>query len=229
MRAVRRRPSPNFGARRHGLPPDLVVIHYTGMESCAAALKRLCDPDAAVSAHFLIDESGLVYALVPEEMRAWHAGAGSWGAVTDVNSHSIGIELANTGRRPFAEPQICALEELLFQVIKRWHIPRERVIGHADMAPERKDDPGVYFDWNRLARAGLSVWPEEAQPADGGHAAFFDHARRFGYPDAPGARLLAVFRARFRPFEEGPLDCFDVGIAAQLARRFPVDRADTDT
>ena len=207
----------------------MVVIHYTGMESCAAALERLCDPRAEVSAHYLIDESGGLYALVPEEMRAWHAGAGGWGAVGDVNSRSIGIELANSGRAPFAERQMRALEGVLADVTARWSIPPERVIGHADMAPARKDDPGPYFDWRRLARAGLSVWPEGAEPGDGGMAEFLGHLRRFGYPPAPDARLLGVFRARFRPFVEGPLDPLDLGIAAQLARRFPVDRAGADT
>jgi N-acetylmuramoyl-L-alanine amidase len=138
----------------------MVVIHYTAMESCAAALARLCDPAAEVSAHWLIAEDGRVMALVPEEMRAWHAGAGAWGGVGDVNSRSIGIELANDGAQPFGAPQMAALERLLAGIMARWQVRPERVIGHSDMAPERKRDPGPRFDWRALARAGLSVWPE---------------------------------------------------------------------
>jgi N-acetylmuramoyl-L-alanine amidase len=145
-------PSPNFGARRGGVLPDMVVIHYTGMTDCAGALARLCDPQAQVSAHYLISEAGEVFALVDEAMRAWHAGAGGWGAVRDVNSRSLGIELANTGTAPFPEAQMAALESLLAGIMARWSVPPERVIGHADMAPERKHDPGPVV---RLAQAGV--------------------------------------------------------------------------
>jgi N-acetylmuramoyl-L-alanine amidase len=215
-------PSPNFGERRSGARPDLVVVHYTAMESCAAALERLCDPAAEVSSHYVVSEAGEVLSLVPEEARAWHAGAGSWGAVTDVNSRSIGIELANRGAEPFAAPQMAALERLLAEVITRWEIPPERVIGHSDMAPGRKGDPGARFDWRRLALAGLSVWPEDG-PTD--PAAFGAAARAFGYPDVDDAALLAAVRLRFRPWATGPLDAVDAGIVADLARRFPIDGA----
>jgi N-acetylmuramoyl-L-alanine amidase len=222
-------PSPNFGARRGGVRPDMVVLHYTGMSSCADALERLCDRAAQVSAHYLISETGVVHALVEEDMRAWHAGAGGWGAVRDVNSRSIGIELANTGNAPFPESQMAALEWLLAQVQRRWNVPPERVIGHSDMAPERKDDPGPRFDWRRLARAGLSVWPEAGDgdwPPDA--ATFRAHARAFGYPDAPHEVLLGAFRSRFRPEATGPIGSADVALAADLARRFPVDRTGAD-
>jgi N-acetylmuramoyl-L-alanine amidase len=214
--------SPNFGERRSGALPDLVVIHYTAMPSCAAALDRLCDPQAEVSAHYLISEAGDVLALVPEQARAWHAGAGSWGAVADVNSQSIGIELANDGLQPFAAPQMTALEFLLGGILARWSIPPHRVIGHSDMAPVRKGDPGARFDWRRLARAGLSVWPEAcASAADA--AVFQAAARAFGYPGAPFDALLRAVRLRFRPWAFGPLDGVDMGIVLDLARRFPVD------
>jgi N-acetylmuramoyl-L-alanine amidase len=150
------RPSPNFTERRGGARPSLVVIHYTAMASAEAACARLCDPDAEVSAHYLIDYDGQVTALVDEAMRAWHAGAGAWGAITDVNSHSIGIELQNTGAEPFPEPQMAALEGLLAGVMARWAIGPEGVIGHADCAPGRKVDPGPRFDWARLAFSGLA-------------------------------------------------------------------------
>ena len=112
--------SPNFGERRDGARPSLIVIHYTAMATCAEARARLCDPAAEVSVHWLIAEDGTVEALVAEDMRAWHAGAGAWGAITDVNSHSIGIELANIGDAPFPEPQMAALEALLRDVMARW-------------------------------------------------------------------------------------------------------------
>lgn len=212
-------PSPNFGERRGAEKPDLVVLHYTAMSGAAEALARLCDPAAEVSAHFLISEAGEVFALVAEAQRAWHAGAGSWGGVGDVNSRSIGIELANGGAEPFAEPQMAALEAVLAGVMARHAIRPERVIGHSDMAPERKGDPGRRFDWRRLALQGLSVWPGVVARAKPG--GFVAEARRFGYPDAAPEVLLAAFRLRFRPWAAGPVDAVDAGLAADLARRFP--------
>lgn len=185
------------------------------MASCAAARDRLCDPAAEVSAHYLISEAGEVLSLVAEDMRAWHAGAGSWEGFDDVNSRSIGIELANDGAQPFADAQMRALEGLLAEVMARWAIPPHRVIGHSDMAPGRKSDPGARFDWRRLALAGLSVWPGLAQPGD-----FFADMRCFGYPDVDNDLVLAAFRLRFRPWARGPLDAVDAGMMADLAQRF---------
>ncbi|MFC3182545.1 N-acetylmuramoyl-L-alanine amidase [Cypionkella sinensis] len=198
----------------------MIVIHYTAMATCAEARVRLCDPAFEVSCHWLISEAGAVEGLVPEDQRAWHAGAGEWAGVTDVNSASIGIELANTGRQPFAEPQMAALEALLAGIMARWSIPPHRVIGHSDMAPSRKGDPGARFDWRRLALQGLSVWPD-ARAAD--VAAFWPALRQVGYPEAPEADLLAAFRLRFRPWARGPLDAVDAGLACDLAQRFAVD------
>ncbi len=198
------------------------MLHYTAMAGAADSLARLCDPAAEVSAHYLLAETGEVLPLVPEERRAWHAGAGRWGAVTDVNSRSIGIELQNRGDHPFAAPQMAALERLLDGLLSRWSIPPERVIGHSDLAPARKADPGPRFDWRRLARAGLSVWPQEAE-AD--PAALLPALRAFGYdPALPAELLLRAFRLRFRPWASGPADARDAGMAQDLARRFPVDR-----
>jgi N-acetylmuramoyl-L-alanine amidase len=216
-------PSPNFGERRGGQRPRLIVLHYTAMESAAAALARLCDPAAEVSAHYLIAETGEVLSLVAEEARAWHAGAGAWGGAGDVNSASIGVELANRGAEPFAGAQMAALERLLGQVMARWAIPPEGVIGHSDMAPGRKGDPGARFDWRRLARGGLSVWPEAGVQGD--PARFVADARAFGYPEAAEDVLLAAVRLRFRPWARGALDGVDAGIVADLARRFAVDGA----
>lgn len=214
-------PSPNFGPRREGGRPSLVVIHYTGMATCADARALLCDPQAEVSSHYLISEAGQVEALVAEADRAWHAGVGAWGAITDVNSHSIGIELANPGDAPFPEPQMAALEHLLADILARWSIGPGGVIAHSDMAPGRKRDPGPRFDWQRLARMGLSVWPEAGGGRDADFAA---SARAFGYPDLAPAELLQAFRQRFRPWALGPEDAVDRALAADLARRY---RADT--
>lgn len=210
-------PSPNFGERRGGARVKLVVLHYTAMASCAEALTRLCDPGAEVSAHYLIDADGSVLSLVDEGARAWHAGAGEWQGAGDVNSRSIGIELANTGRDPFAEAQMAALERLLAGVLDRHGLGPEAVIAHSDMAPDRKGDPGPRFDWRRLALQGLSVWPEPSEPGE-----FVADLRAFGYPDAAPETLLTAFRLRFRPWASGPLDATDGALAAGL-RRIAVD------
>jgi N-acetylmuramoyl-L-alanine amidase len=207
------RPSPNCAERRDGLRPSLVVLHYTAMASAEAALDRLCDPAAEVSAHWLIGEGGELFALVPEDLRAWHAGAGTWGRAGDVNSRSIGIELQNDGRSPFPERQMAALEGLLRGVMDRWGIAPRGVIAHSDMAPDRKADPGPRFDWRRLARAGLAVWPEPAPPGD-----FAADLGAFGYPEVAEDLLLAAFRLRFRPWAGGPVDATDRALAAGLAR-----------
>ncbi|MEC3859965.1 N-acetylmuramoyl-L-alanine amidase [Mesobacterium sp. TK19101] len=191
------------------------------MTSAEAARDWLCHTDAQVSAHYVIAEDGRCWQLVAEDQRAWHAGAGQWGAVADVNSRSIGIELANTGSQPFSEPLMAALEALLQEILKRWAIPPWRVIGHSDMALGRKIDPGPRFDWRRLARQGLAVWPAPATAGD-----FLSDARRFGYALAAGQEdaLLAAFRARFRPGAHGPQDAVDAALMADLAARYPVDR-----
>lgn len=227
-------PSPNHGPRRGGAKPDIVVLHYTAMESFEAALARLKDPAAEVSAHYLIAPEGEIRRLVPEEARAWHAGAGGWAGVTDVNSRSIGIEIAHpgplAGDPPYAAPQMRALESLLGGILARHAIPPERVIGHSDMAPARKQDPGIKFDWRRLALTGLSVWLDP-RPAGGcaDAGAFQVAASRLGY-DAPQsgdwcaetAALLAAFRRRFLPGDlDQPPDARAVGHMEALAARWP--------
>ncbi|MEM1344074.1 MAG: N-acetylmuramoyl-L-alanine amidase [Pseudomonadota bacterium] len=212
----------------------MVILHYTAMATAKAALARLCDPMAEVSAHYLIAEDGQIWALVAEDRRAWHAGVAGWGAVRDVNSHSIGIELANPGTHPFAEPQMQALEDLLGAILARWQIAPERVVGHACIAPGRKIDPGPRFDWRRLARAGLAVWldPEEAHTT----ASFHDSARRFGYPlegdgwDESAQAVWQSFTERFLPAHTPPPGApWAVAHLARLAARWPValDRART--
>jgi N-acetylmuramoyl-L-alanine amidase len=220
MRLIRR-PSPNFGPRRDGLRPELVVVHHTAMPTAEVAVARLCDPESEVSAHWLIGEDGTLWALVAEDDRAWHAGVGSWRGRADVNSRSIGVELANPGPLagfpPFPEPQVAALEALLDGIRGRWGIGAAGVIGHADMAPGRKADPGPAFDWRRLALGGRAVWAE-AGAAAGGEAAFLAAAGRFGYPvaEAGPEAVLAAFRLRFRPWATGPVAPEDVGVAEAL-------------
>lgn len=228
--------SPNFNDRRHGGTPDMVVLHHTAMRTARLALDRLCDPAPPdglppVSCHYLISETGQVWQMVNETDRAWHAGQGAWGDVVDVNSHSIGIELANTSHHPFPEPQMVALETLLAGILGRWTIPPERVIGHSDMAPHRKSDPGARFDWMRLALAGLATWAiGEDGSARCSSADFSADLHRIGYrSSAAGGEdqdglMLWAFRLRFRPWAANghtPLEARDCAIARELARLYP--------
>lgn len=222
-------PSPNFGPRKGGALPDIVVIHYTATADTEPARCWLCSPEAEVSAHYLIAPDGSVEQLVDEADRAWHAGAGAWGAVRDVNSRSIGIELVNTGADPFPEPQMAALERVLTGILERWAVPPARVIGHSDLAPGRKIDPGPLFDWGRLARQGLAIsvrapwWRRLLARVD--EDRFLSDLRRAGYTaQAAPEVLLQAFRMRHRPAAEGALARADCALAAELARRYPVDR-----
>lgn len=157
-------PSPNFDERR--TLPDILVLHYTGMQSGQAALERLRDPKAKVSSHYLVEEDGRIFLLVPEERRAWHAGRGSWQGCDDVNGASIGIEIVNPGHefgyREFPQVQIDAVIALIADIRSRWTIPNNRIIAHSDMAPERKEDPGELFPWKQLAGEGHGLWFEPA-------------------------------------------------------------------
>lgn len=214
-------PSPNHGPRVDGKPLDMLILHYTGMRSAAAALDRLCDPDAQVSAHYLIDEDGTVHRLVHERRRAWHAGVAHWRGEKDINSRSIGIELVNPGHefgyRPFPEAQMAALEELAGGIVSHYRIPPLHVLAHSDIAPDRKDDPGELFDWRRLAARGIGAWPEPA-PVDEGdwtHAELRDLLGRIGYGtawadgdgtawdgtawDGAAARTLLAFQRHWNP------------------------------
>lgn len=157
-------PSPNFDARTG--PPDMLILHYTGMATGEAALARMRDPEAKVSAHYMVEEYGRVFALVPEERRAWHAGLSFWRGATDINSGSIGIEIVNPGHElgypTFPDAQIAAVIDLLTDIRSRWTIPDDRILGHSDVAPGRKEDPGEKFPWKRLAEAGHGLWVEPA-------------------------------------------------------------------
>ena len=163
MRIVER-PSPNFNDRPAGAPIDMIVMHYTGMKTAEEALQRLTEAASKVSAHYTIDEDGTIYRHVAEAKRAWHAGVSHWAGVSNLNDRSVGIEIVNPGHefgyREFPEPQIAAVIELGKAIRGRHGIPAKRVLGHSDIAPKRKVDPGELFPWKRLAAAGLGVWVE---------------------------------------------------------------------
>jgi N-acetylmuramoyl-L-alanine amidase len=210
-------PTPNFDQRRG--PPDMVVLHYTGMRTGAEALERLCDPEAKVSAHYMIEEDGRIYRLAPEERRAWHAGVSFWKGERDINSVSIGIELVNPGHdygyTDFPEMQVEALIGLLDAIRGRWTIPNGRILGHSDVAPERKVDPGEKFPWKRLALDGHGLWAEPgAAPGaplalgDEGTGVFALQAglTRLGYDSAPSGEydghtetIVRAFQRHWRP------------------------------
>ncbi|MDH3241290.1 MAG: N-acetylmuramoyl-L-alanine amidase [Alphaproteobacteria bacterium] len=220
----RQAPSPNFDARRAGTAIDILMLHYTGMLNAEDALDRLRDPAAKVSAHYLIDEDGTVYAMVAEGDRAWHAGVSYWAGETDVNGRAIGIEIVNPGHdlgyRDFPDPQMTAVIALSQDILARHPIPPARVLGHSDVAPTRKQDPGERFDWARLAAAGIGLYPPDGlAPRDPpAPEAFRKNLARFGYGfDGDGAGWAAVtaFRRHFRPDHlSGPVDGTD---AARLA------------
>ncbi|MFN3944014.1 MAG: N-acetylmuramoyl-L-alanine amidase [Allosphingosinicella sp.] len=196
-------PSPNHDARDQ--PISMVVLHYTGMENAAVAIERLRDPEARVSCHYLIGEDGQVVRMVPEDRRAWHAGRSYWRGVREVNAASIGIELVNPGHefgyRPFPEEQMRALLPLLADIVDRYDIPRANIVGHSDVAPSRKIDPGELFDWGRLAKHGLAL-PRPTRNlvdplwTDGG---FLLALERFGYDVSSPKDAVSAFQRRFRP------------------------------
>ncbi len=223
---MRVRLSPNRDARPAGAGVRLVVLHYTGMASAAAALERLCDPAARVSAHYLLEEDGTLWSLVPEAERAWHAGRSFWRGRERLNDVSIGIELVNPGHahglRPFPEPQIVALEALLSGLLARWSVGSAGVVGHSDVAPERKLDPGERFPWPWLARAGLALWPERAPPRPPDFAVCDRLLAAIGYrapaDDRDRRTVLAAFQRRFRPWRvDGRLDAETMGRLEALA------------
>lgn len=216
------RPSPNHDSRE-GQAIDILLLHYTGMPSGEAALERLCDPDAEpgrVSAHYCIEEDGTIYRLVPEERRAWHAGVSSWAGDSNINARSIGIELVNPGHefgyRPFPEAQMRALIPLAQDILARNEIAPERVLGHSDVAPLRKEDPGELFDWPRLAEAGVGLWPGNAPGEDADNtpdtqtipdtAELQNRLARYGYATPQNGTLddetravVLAFQRRFLP------------------------------
>jgi N-acetylmuramoyl-L-alanine amidase len=219
--AIRERASPNHGDRKASI--DMLVLHYTGMKTAAESLERLCDPAAEVSAHYLVEEEGTVWRLVAEERRAWHAGRGFWAGTRDINSASIGIEIQNPGHewgyRAFPEAQIAAVERLCREILARHPIPADRVVGHSDVAPERKEDPGELFDWRRLARGGIGVWPSRIGTARMDEDAARRALSAIGYdPEASPKSVVTAFQRRWRPARcDGTLDEETAGLVAAVA------------
>ncbi len=203
MNAIIDTPSPNFDERV--LPITMVVLHYTGMPDAASAIARLSDPEAKVSAHYVVAEDGQVVRMVDESKRAWHAGKSFWRGVTDVNSASVGIEIVNPGHefgyRPFPIAQIDAVIGLMHEVTLRHRITRGNVVGHSDIAPARKDDPGELFPWERLARLRLAL-PSPTKNLMDPHwtdAGFLLALERFGYDVTDPLAAVRAFQRRFRP------------------------------
>ena len=216
-------PSPNYGERR----PQLIVLHFTDETSVQNSLKtlRTGNSEGPVSAHYLIGGDGHIYQMVADSMRAWHAGAGRWGTITDVNSASIGIELDNDGSSPFAPAQISSLLRLLTDLTDRLHIPRTQIVGHEDFAPTRKNDPGPLFPWKQLADAGFGLWPQGPMidPPPG-----FDPWMAMGvigYPSDDHAAVVRAFHHHYRGMDGDTLDADDLRILYALTRQLlPLDR-----
>lgn len=198
--------SPNFNKRDPSIPLQYIVLHYTGMSSGEAALQRLCEVESKVSAHYVIDEDGITYQLVDEAKRAWHAGKSFWRGITDVNSASIGIELVNPGHefgyREFPAAQINALKQLLKDIIQRNKLnPTSCLLGHSDVAPARKMDPGELFPWKELADSGFGLWPK-SEPDDHSHPGYMDYGRllqTIGYDVSDPQAALLAFQRRYNP------------------------------
>ncbi len=254
-------PSPNWDERTR--PPDLIVLHYTGMADGEAALRKLRDPDpragayadalppsysgqapdaslGRTSAHYLVEEDGRIFRLVDEDKRAWHAGVAFWAGENNVNASAIGIELVNGGHDfglpPFAEPQIAATTALVLDILRRRKIAPARVVGHSDIAPDRKDDPGERFPWATLAAAGAAVHVEAtgagrgtrvAAPGDAGAAVRATQERLIavgyglassGAMDLRTVAVVKAFQRRFRPvLIDGVLDRETAELIAKLA------------
>jgi N-acetylmuramoyl-L-alanine amidase len=223
-------PSPNHDERP--APPDILLMHYTGMETADAAIARLTSAEAKVSAHYTVCRDGAVFRHVPEERRAWHAGVSWWHGERNVNARSIGIEIVNPGHEfgyiPFTDEQMAAVIELSHGILSRHAIPPERVIGHSDVAPSRKEDPGELFPWQHLAANGIGVWPKTAKvsgtgPFDDAHVAA--NLKRYGYGvapdmDVPLAKVITAFQRHFRQSKiDGVWDgeC-EAALAALLSR-----------
>ena len=231
--------SPNCDERPAGRAVDILLLHYTGMASTAAALDRLCDPAAKVSAHYLVNESGRITRMVPEQRRAWHAGVGHWAGESDINGCSIGIEIGNGGHDfgspPYPDIQMAAVEALCRDILTRHPIPRARVLGHSDIAPARKSDPGEWFDWARLARAGIGLWVQPEPLVEGPSLSLGDRGDSvaelqflladYGYGlevlgryDAATQAVVTAFQRHFRPARvDGVADLSTVATLRRLA------------
>jgi len=218
-------PSPNFDERT--LPVSILVLHYTGMRDGAEAIEWLANPESKVSAHYVVSEDGQIVRMVDESKRAWHAGRSWWRGVTDINSASIGIEIVNPGHefgyRPFPEEQIDALVPLVSDIVGRYGITRGNIVGHSDIAPARKRDPGELFPWARLARLRLALPRPTKNLMDPGwtDGGFLLALERFGYDVADRMAAIMAFQRRYRPeLIDGEVDgeCRAILLALLLPR-----------
>lgn len=233
-------PSPNHGERRSGRQVDMLLLHYTGMDSSDGALSWLCNPVSEVSAHYFVFEDGRIVQMVPEAKRAWHAGKSYWAGDPDINSCSIGIEIANPGHAggspDYPEPQMAAVIDLCQDILSRHQIPPCRVLGHSDVAPGRKQDPGETFDWARLAAADIGILPEtSAEPGvasvklgrgDTGPAVreMQEKLVKFGYRvgitgevDTPTETVVRAFHMHYRQgMGDKPFDTLSMALLERL-------------
>ncbi|OCW58599.1 N-acetylmuramoyl-L-alanine amidase [Hoeflea olei] len=218
------RPSPNHGERREGRKPDMLILHYTGMPSGEAALDWLCAEESQVSSHYFVHEDGRIVQMVPESRRAWHAGQSEWKGETDLNSASIGIEIANPGHAagspPFHEAQIEAVIGLCRDIVARHALLPERVLAHSDIAPMRKQDPGEAFPWERLHRAGIGHW---VAPLPVGGGRFFQEGDA-GQPVEALQTMLALYGYGVRV--DGSYDAQTTAVIAAFQRHFRPERID---
>ncbi len=216
-------PSSNYGLRRIDTEIEFIILHYTAM-STEKSLERLCDPVHEVSCHYLIDPSGVCYQLVDNNKRAWHAGKSYWRGYHDLNSRSLGIELENSGNEDYPEAQMKSLITLLQHLIESLALNPKNILGHSDIAPARKLDPGKWFNWQKLSVNGVGFFPEISEPIACDKQVFLAEAKRAGFnPNANVEHVLKTFRNRCRPKFTGELDGYDCALMQKFADAFDID------
>ena len=218
-------PSSNYGLRRIDTEIEFIILHYTAM-STEKSLERLCDPVHEVSCHYLIDPSGVCYQLVDNNKRAWHAGKSYWRGYHDLNSRSLGIELVNSGNEDYPEAQMKSLIRLLQHLIESLALNPKNILGHSDIAPARKLDPGKWFNWQKLSVNGVGFFPEVSEPIACDKQVFLAEAKRAGFnPNANVEHVLKTFRNRCRPKFTGELDGYDCALMQKFADAFDIDES----
>ena len=218
-------PSSNYGLRRIDTEIEFIILHYTAM-STEKSLERLCDPVHEVSCHYLIDPSGVCYQLVDNNKRAWHAGKSYWRGYHDLNSRSLGIELVNSGNEDYPEAQMKSLIRLLQHLIESLALNPKNILGHSDIAPARKLDPGKWFNWQKLSVNGVGFFPEVSEPIACDKQVFLAEAKRAGFnPNANAEHVLKTFRNRCRPKFTGELDGYDCALMQKFADAFDIDES----
>ena len=218
-------PSPNHGLRRADTAIEFIILHYTAM-STEKSLDRLCDPIYEVSCHYLIDPNGVCYQLVDNNKRAWHAGKSYWRGYHDLNSRSLGIELVNSGNEDYPEAQMKSLIKLLQHLIVSLALNSKNILGHSDIAPARKLDPGKWFNWQKLSVNGVGFFPEVSEPIACDKQVFLAEAKRAGFnPNANAEHVLKTFRNRCRPKFTGELDGYDCALMQKFADAFDIDES----